>query len=366
MILITSKYGSPIAYKLFKEGQDVKVHTKHQPSKRKLKGVIKKADSIRDDAETYMFTDVGLGSMADKMKSKGKNVWGASLLCDKLALDEKFAMKKLTECGMKINGTGSKLTIGTRFKDGQHIPPNCMFVTSDTFYPGGFGAKLEGMTTFGWISDIFENEVKKLFPYIEKHHYTGLVYFHFFKDGGLYGISPFANRDYFLVHSYLVDILGVSFKDEVVGSLRVTIPPYPFSDDRYSDFVYAETRGKKVSGIRSLLPDDLMYEDCWKMAGCNGVVGDILATANNVVTVCNDLACNFQELQVEEKTARVDFVEHMVEKIKEFVPEKIGNKVKKKLEPSELKKAYEEANKKGDLQKVIKISRIMRENSVEV
>ena len=77
--LTITKYGSPITYKLFKEGVDVKTYIKHGPSRRKLKGLIPKVDSFKDEvADLYIFTDSGLGAIADKMKSSGKKSYSVS------------------------------------------------------------------------------------------------------------------------------------------------------------------------------------------------------------------------------------------------------------------------------------------------
>lgn len=368
--LIITKCGSPITYKLFKDGMDVKTYIKHIPSRRKLKGLVKKVESFNnEDADLYIFTDPGLGALADKMKSTGKNVWGASLLCDKLALDDKFAQKKLTECGFKIGGSGRKLTIGIFYDNGRSTDIPCAFITSHSSYPCGFGEELEGLTTFGFRIDKdhpLVKETRKFDAYVDKHRYTGVIYYHFYEDGGLYGLSPYANRDYFLVHVGLNNPFGDAPRVKVVGSLRVFIPPYPFDDERYNDFVYANTKGRPVSGIKGLFPDDLMYEDGWYTSGCSGVIGDIVNSGDDVPSVCNDIGNVFNSVRVYGKAALVDFHDYIIEEFSHVMPGLLGIKTKKIKKDDGLAKAYIAAIKSGDTNRVIAIQRTAKDNGISI
>jgi hypothetical protein len=321
--LLISKTGNgiPILYRLFKEGHECKAFIKNIACRRKLKGIITKVNSIgdglMDDPDLIIFDSTGMGSFADKLKSEGRNVFGGSLFADKLYLDTEFSDKKLKEFGFKISDENRKFTfvVGMRFKDGVPRVPNCFIISTDTFYPMGFGKRLDGMATLAFNNEFPEIDIEcyRIVPYAEKHKFTGVVYIKFDDQLRLVDIYPVVNPDYACSHF----VLQSWFNDEnvaqaVSGTLRLTLCPYPFDDYRYADFVYDKTRGQKIEGIMgNFLPNDLMYDGgCWVTTGSDGVLGDIYATGQSINEVFMSISDTFTKIQCPELAVRVDFIDY--------------------------------------------------------
>ena len=108
-ILVVSKEGDgvPLALRLAQEGHICKMHIKDSRAKHSLKGyknpqVLSKLQMV-EQFDLVLFDMVGLGDLAEKLKSEGRTVLGGGAINDKLELDRAY--------GSKVCSTLTKLTI---------------------------------------------------------------------------------------------------------------------------------------------------------------------------------------------------------------------------------------------------------------
>lgn len=380
MYLLLSRYGHamPVLYRLFKSGKDIKAFIRNVHCRRKLKGIISKVNSMKEGMdfkpELTIFDDVGTGNLADKMRSDDKNVFGGSILCDKLYFDPEFCEGKMKQLGFsykELQGETSKLVLGIRFKLGEYVDSTCL-VSTEAYYPMEFGDRLEGMCVLGWRNrnKLYEDEIKKLFPYVKKHKYNGILYLHFLTNSqgelSYLDISPFLDRNYFTCHATIYDnIFDLTEKasDNYACTLRVTIPPYPFSSEKYGEYVYMDAKGQKVGNLKgNFYPDDLMFEKDWVTSGNDGIIGDIYVSSTNLVEIIKNLTEQFYSIELDSKVARVDFADFIASKARFFALE--GAPVARRTQ-TDYRVMYFNAVRKGTSE-VIKVTRIIESEGLKL
>lgn len=324
-ILLISKTGDGLGvlYKFYKDGHDTKAFIRNANCRKKLKNVISKVNTINEGLEwnpdLVVFDSFGLGKFGDKIKSEGKKIFGASLLADKLLFDKEFASKKYEQCGLKFGKDGEEITIGRTYEDGKPSGTDYCFVTTNTFYPCDLGKKIKGMSTVAWVNDneSLSTECDKLDAYVEKHRYSGVCYFVLGvgKEIQVREIIPQFSLHYSNLHFELL-----KFKEAFGCSLRITIPPYPLCDDKYGDFVYMSTDGIPIEGIdKNFYPNDVCFDNGWKTAGTDGIVGDIVVLGKNTNDVFGRIGKIFSDFNLDEMTARVDFMDYHNQKLKALI-----------------------------------------------
>lgn len=375
-ILLASKTGNaiPIIYQLYKAGNEIKAFIKNPACRRKLNGIVSKVNSITEglawEPDLIIFDSCGMGSFADKLKSEGRNVFGGSLLCDKLYHDPSFAAKKLKELGFNIKDSATTpVILAMRFKDGVPDSPSIVISTLDSYYPMGFGKRMDGMGAIAWYDSKLDAEAVKLYPYAEKHKFTGVLYFKFdASDMGLYDWYAYVEPDYSNVHFALQNWFDPKNVGQgIAATLRITISPYPFEDFRYNDFVFDDTKDRTVTGVMgNFMPNDVMFSSDWVTAGSDGIVGDLCAYGSTTDELYKQIADTFESIHVDEMAARVDFIDYFNSKIEAlgelgFTIPKGKSKPPKKEEDTTLIKMYLEAVKNGDNRKIINITRNLRE-----
>lgn len=94
-----------LAWKIKKEGHEVKAYIKKEKDKDVLDGLIEKIDDWRnyiDWADVIVFDDCGFGEFADDLRSKGKLVIGGSKDTDRLEEDREFGQMEMKKAGMLV------------------------------------------------------------------------------------------------------------------------------------------------------------------------------------------------------------------------------------------------------------------------
>ena len=92
-----------LAWQIKKEGHEVKVFIKSPENKDVYDGFLEKVDNWKKFikwADVIVFDDVGFGSEADSLRSKGKLVVGGSRYTDKLEEDREFGQNEMKRVGM--------------------------------------------------------------------------------------------------------------------------------------------------------------------------------------------------------------------------------------------------------------------------
>lgn len=94
-----------LAWKVKKEGHEVKIYIKSEEDKDVYDGFLEKVADWKanaDWADIIVFDDVGFGSFADELRKSGKLVVGGSSYTDKLEEDREFGQSEMKRTGMLI------------------------------------------------------------------------------------------------------------------------------------------------------------------------------------------------------------------------------------------------------------------------
>jgi len=92
-----------LAWKLRKEGHQVKFFTRSENEKDVGDGFVEKIEAwepLKDWADVIVFDDIGFGDVADKLRAEGKFVVGGSGYTDKLEDDREFGQEELKSIGV--------------------------------------------------------------------------------------------------------------------------------------------------------------------------------------------------------------------------------------------------------------------------
>src|SRR5712692_2196730 len=92
-----------LAWRLKKEGHDVKFYTRSESEKDVGDGFVEKVSAwepLKDWADVIVFDDLGFGETADKLRAEGKKVVGGSTYTDKLENDREFGQEELKSVGV--------------------------------------------------------------------------------------------------------------------------------------------------------------------------------------------------------------------------------------------------------------------------
>jgi len=92
-----------LAWKIKKEGHQVKVYIKNEGDKDVYDGFLDKVSDWKENvdwADVVVFDDVGFGKEADELRKKGKAVVGGSAYTDKLEEDREFGQSEMKRLGM--------------------------------------------------------------------------------------------------------------------------------------------------------------------------------------------------------------------------------------------------------------------------
>lgn len=106
--LIHSKEGDGIslARRLRKEKQEVSVYIDSPAYRRMGDGLVDKASNMEDaisaGVDCVVFDREGSGEMADQLRARGINVFGASAVADRLELDRLFGLEFAASCGLAL------------------------------------------------------------------------------------------------------------------------------------------------------------------------------------------------------------------------------------------------------------------------
>lgn len=94
-----------LAWTLKKEGHEVRCFIKEKSDHDVYNGFVEKADrweDLVDWADVVIFDDVEFGSIAEKLRKKGKLVIGGSEYTDRLEIDREFGQQELKKHGVSI------------------------------------------------------------------------------------------------------------------------------------------------------------------------------------------------------------------------------------------------------------------------
>lgn len=94
-----------LAWKVKKEGQEVKYFIQQKDQKDVNDGFVDKVDDwekFKDWADVIIFDDIGFGSIADKLRKEGKLVVGGSVYTDKLEDDRDFGQEEMKAVGINV------------------------------------------------------------------------------------------------------------------------------------------------------------------------------------------------------------------------------------------------------------------------
>ncbi len=94
-----------LAWSLIKEGHQVKSYVKEKSDSDVYNGFVEKIDKWEefvDWADTIVFDDVEFGTIAEKLRKKGKFVIGGSEYTDRLEIDREFGQAELKRHGVNI------------------------------------------------------------------------------------------------------------------------------------------------------------------------------------------------------------------------------------------------------------------------
>ncbi len=92
-----------LAWRLKKEGHEVKFFTRNENERDVGEGFVQKVDEwepLKDWADVIVFDDIGFGDVADKLRAEGKFVVGGSAYTDKLENDREFGQEELRSVGV--------------------------------------------------------------------------------------------------------------------------------------------------------------------------------------------------------------------------------------------------------------------------
>lgn len=94
-----------IAWRIQKEGHEVKVYIKSKTDSDVYDGILMKVKNWKDFidwADVIIFDDVGFGNEADALRKSGKKVIGGSVYTDKLEDDRNFGQTEMQKAGLLI------------------------------------------------------------------------------------------------------------------------------------------------------------------------------------------------------------------------------------------------------------------------
>jgi len=94
-----------LAWKIRKEGHDVKIHVEDKFDADVYDGLLDKVDkweNFIDWADIVVFDDTGFGQIAEKLRKAGKLVVGGSVYTDKTEEDREFGQEEMKKAGMNI------------------------------------------------------------------------------------------------------------------------------------------------------------------------------------------------------------------------------------------------------------------------
>ncbi|MBI4709070.1 MAG: phosphoribosylamine--glycine ligase [Candidatus Portnoybacteria bacterium] len=92
-----------LAWKIKKEGHEVKVYIENKAEADVYDGILDKVQDWKehiDWADVIVFDDIGFGNIADKLRQKGKLVFGGSAYADKTEEDREFGQEEMKKCGL--------------------------------------------------------------------------------------------------------------------------------------------------------------------------------------------------------------------------------------------------------------------------
>lgn len=94
-----------LAWKIKKEGHEVRYFIKNSTEKDVCDGFVDKVDELQPSlewADVIVFDDVGFGHLAERLRKEGKLVVGGSIYTDKLEDNREFGQEELREAGVEI------------------------------------------------------------------------------------------------------------------------------------------------------------------------------------------------------------------------------------------------------------------------
>ncbi|PIS40143.1 MAG: hypothetical protein COT32_01320 [Candidatus Nealsonbacteria bacterium CG08_land_8_20_14_0_20_36_22] len=92
-----------LAWKIKKEGHEVKIYIKLEEDKDIYDGFLEKVEKwedYKDWADVIVFDEVGFGEIADSLRKEGKLIIGGSEYTDKLEEDREFGQNEMKRAGM--------------------------------------------------------------------------------------------------------------------------------------------------------------------------------------------------------------------------------------------------------------------------
>jgi len=92
-----------LAWKIKKEGHDVRIYIASKSAKDVYLGFLEKVDNWKKSvswADVIVFDCIGFGKEADKLRKRGKLVIGGSLYTDRLEEDREFGQREMEKGGM--------------------------------------------------------------------------------------------------------------------------------------------------------------------------------------------------------------------------------------------------------------------------
>ena len=73
-----------------------------------------------------------------------------------------------------------------------------------------------------------------------------------------------------------------SFENGYAGAERITIPPYPYSDNKLLGVFAQDVSLGKILSIKDFWAEDIYFNKGWKCAGADGIIGVMTAKGNSI------------------------------------------------------------------------------------
>ena len=306
--LLYSKRGDGIflADRLLQEGNEVMVYIDDKKSRVVGEGLFPKTDNwkkyIGQHNPIIIFDMIGNGKLADKLRSGGLLVVGASEFMDNLELNPAYGKAVMSRYDIPTSrepAEGVELSTEAWFNGHTFVRPFSMILTERALMNNGVGPEVEcaGNLTLFYRSDkpkAWKETLAKLERLLVKAKYVGPLTIHTVaSEGGHYGLGFTARFSYDAFQTQLEGFkidLGEFLHGMAKGTLtefptswdymmgvRLSVPPYPHGGE-------VKDLALQNLPIGHFAPRDVRLNGTGELtvAGAEGVVGVVTARSGSI------------------------------------------------------------------------------------
>lgn len=307
---VISRYGHGVvfAHNFIQGGSNPTVYIDDISCKKVYDGLVKKAteyDEGLDPDDVILIDNIGFGQLADEMKAAGNLVYGGGAIQDRMELDIDFASELAKINGLKVGAVdGTELITSAFYVNGQMVENSISSTIKERFFmPGDKGIVTDCMGSVSWFwkkkePKSYRMTLKPLNAFLESVKYNGILNVStIVGEDGIPYFNGFVPRfDYNSICNLMclldtdVELMFIQMANgdmpvlepshEFCGSLRVSMPPYPYMMPAF-ELNISDFRG--ILEKQGVTPVHIYLDDgSIKTTGNQGIVCEVTKKHRNI------------------------------------------------------------------------------------